>query len=118
VNATERLDQIEARARSATPGPWERDRFGAADGDAAFIGAPATSRIVAYETAHGSRDADFIAASRQDVPALVTALRAVLDLPGELTDLWTFETGLRESIRVVPVQDIRAAIESALGGTP
>lgn len=58
-------------------------------------------------------DAEFVASARQDVPALVAAIRAVLtrhwdDGKGYCGECFT---------RYWPCDDVRA-IESALGGTP
>lgn len=67
-----RLDKIEARANAATEGPWN-----------VFVGRidhPGRSLVaVAYDVVC-DEDADFIAHARTDVPALVEALRAVLNL--------------------------------------
>ncbi|WP_430754636.1 hypothetical protein [Micrococcus luteus] len=67
-----RLNEIEARANAATEGPWEAsmDRVEHA-GDSEYA--------VAYDVAR-EEDAEFIAHARTDVPALVAALRAVLEL--------------------------------------
>ena len=72
----ERLAEIEARAEAATEGPWEAWDRGIGfevhvDGEALNSELRETFR---------QADAEFIAASRTDVPALVAALRAVLDL--------------------------------------
>ena len=78
-----RLDEIEARANAATEGPWE-------EGERCVFtldGAPVVSDDMVHY-AHGmagegvchGEDAEFIAHARQDVPALVAALRAVLEL--------------------------------------
>lgn len=66
------LDAIEARAAAATPGPWATSsewsvRTGARDDELVAC--------VQYKD-HG-RDAEFIAAARSDVPALVAELRAL-----------------------------------------
>ena len=67
-----RLDEIEARANAATEGPWN-----------VFVGRidhPGRSLVaVAYDVVC-DEDADFIAHARTDVPALVEALQAVLNL--------------------------------------
>ena len=78
-----RLDQITSRADEATPGPWAWSA--AAHGDPS--GGPTHRAIksrkgVVAETdydIHGALDAEFIAAARTDVPALVDALIRVLD---------------------------------------
>lgn len=67
----EQLAEIEDRANAATAGPWFRDRdrdrtvFSVSDG---MIGG------VLYNT-NGAADADFIAHTRQDIPALIAAVR-------------------------------------------
>ena len=93
---TDRLDEIEARAEAATPGPWEADDIGhsgaeepsgivvhtgAFDWDDLMRGEAesAVTWMPGWDRHHGD-NAEFIAASRTDVPALVAALRAVLDL--------------------------------------
>ena len=67
-----RLNEIEARANAATEGPWN-----------VFMGRidhPGRSLVaVAYDVGC-DEDAEFIAHARTDVPALVAALRAVLNL--------------------------------------
>lgn len=66
------LDAIEARVNAATEGPW--------DAPARLLGLPCTTvfgkerRHVLYHTG-GHEDASFIAHAREDVPALVTAVR-------------------------------------------
>ena len=77
MTATDRLNEIEARANAATEGPWivaiykneckvetKRERW----------------HVASYAS---PEDAAFIAHARTDVPALVAALRAVLDLHRE-----------------------------------
>ena len=78
-----RLDKIEARANAATEGPWE------AGERCVFTleGAPVISDDVVHY-GHGmagegvcrEEDTEFIAHARADVPALVAALRAVLEM--------------------------------------
>ena len=74
-----RLNEIEARANAATPGPWE------ADGSAHVLTAGDTPTFVARcadpdESDAGVLDAEFIAHARTDVPDMAAALRAVLEL--------------------------------------
>lgn len=77
----EELNEIEARAAAATPGPWhvdgrhEHERGGGID----FIESEAGRQIVCGDSGAYPpvlTDADFIAAARTDVPRLVAALRA------------------------------------------
>ena len=73
-----RLDEIEARANAATEGPWFPNRYSEdweVCGELDDNGNPA---LVASEAV--GVDAEFIAHARADVPALVEALRAVLNL--------------------------------------
>jgi hypothetical protein len=82
VTATDRLAEIEARANAATDGPWEpvvdlkrkvrEHSVWAEDADSGGHGSY-VSEWLAHEV-----DAEFIAAARQDMPALVAAIRAVL----------------------------------------
>lgn len=79
---TELLDLIEQRANAATPGPWTHRKLHGVGG---FVEAKNLAVKKAYgqeilgddyfpELSH-SKDCDFIAAARSDVPALVKALR-------------------------------------------
>lgn len=81
MTALDRLDAIRERAERATPGPWTIS-----------LGAGwwvVTDRADLFEevasTGHvsddaGASDAEFIAASRDDIDALESALRKVLEL--------------------------------------
>ena len=75
---TDRLDEIQARADAATEGSWDYYRPHYMSGYYSITyGSGADVAIEASEA-----DAEFIAAARTDVPALVAALRAVLDVIG------------------------------------
>ena len=74
-----RLDEIEARTTAATEGPWTWATHSTADGDEWAVFSPADWALAANRDGWGY-DAEFIAHARQDVPALVAALRAVLAL--------------------------------------
>ena len=90
-----RLDEIEARARAATPGPWEVDPFTWKPGHpippSEWLGIESTGPVkgeVARIRPNEDEDhanAEFIAHAREDVPALVAALRAVLKVHARLT---------------------------------
>ena len=75
------LDEIEARAKAATPGPWSTGGH-----KGAFTGVEAecdpSGWIVCpddeYETTKNA-DAEFIAHARQDVPILVERLRRAIE---------------------------------------
>ena len=125
MSAADRLDQIEARANAATKGPWATYRDGIAS--PAFVNAPSTavceiqSDSFVREPDQGDADGSFIAHARTDVPALVAALRAVMEeidkrgrqlqeaLPPSLAALATpsYQFNVRAS-------DIIRAIEEAL----
>ena len=75
----QQLAVIEARATSATPGPWASERgYEQADPGAYVCSrAPdvAANIIVCDDTAPRVADADFIAAARSDVPMLAALVR-------------------------------------------
>lgn len=63
----ERLDEIEARCEAATPGPWRnRDLLG-------VLGRPEDGVQICGGCTNDNRD--FIAHARQDIPALIAAVR-------------------------------------------
>lgn len=78
-----RLDAIKARADAATPGPWH-DNLRDIPGSVGRL--RAGWMVGAYEVVIGPGmaarpfDAEFIAHTRTDVPALVAAVEAVLAL--------------------------------------
>lgn len=132
MTATDRLDQIQARADAATEGVWE------AHGLDSPISLPnvrvrrqSLQEGVAYKVMRG-RDADFIAAARQDVPDLVAALRAVLAVADDYAEDAQlhrvdadrfYDPSEPRSHRLVKAREadeharrIRDAVESALGG--
>ena len=92
-----RLDEIEARATAATEGPWKVKPYGGRREESddeidSFVG-PSEATIVEQLGCDccdvglevSSTDAEFIAHARQDVPALVAALRAVLEVHAEMS---------------------------------
>ena len=92
MSAADRLNEIEARANAATEGPWAPDEYTEVDPDGFYE----LARVIAPDpdgddwcaigvvhTGILRPDAEFIAHARTDVPALVAALRAVLDLHRE-----------------------------------
>ena len=111
MTAVERLDEVEARAAAATKGPWETtERPGC-------VRRASTSMTIALcGPAHGGpTDAEFIAATRQAVPALVAALRAVLGVhkPDPMKhELDQWEKGARAAL-----VEVEAAITAALDVT-
>ena len=71
------LAEIEARADAATPGPWWNE--------SGVVHAPVDGPCVHPASCTEEADADFIAGSRTDVPALVAMVReAVRQRDGEL----------------------------------
>ena len=79
-----RLAEIEARTRAATPGPWFFDSYSSvfskprvdADEEPAWV---LQSPVVAGDTAtpQGAKDCNFASQARQDIPALLSHLRAL-----------------------------------------
>lgn len=110
MTAADRLDEIRTRADAATDGPWEYPEN--------LLGLKNTTVFVADRSdgvalVKSPATAEFIAHARTDVPALVAALRAVLNACStyEKTQaIYRIEMGQREIIRVV-----RAEVEAALG---
>ena len=96
MSAQDRLDEIQGRADEATAGPWVAghrssldwlSQSPAIDNDGHEPGSaigPADAADPLWGSLWPSRnataDAEFIASARTDVPALVAALREVLDL--------------------------------------
>ena len=89
MSAADRLNEIEARANAATEGPWESDEYTEIDPDGFYE----LSRVIAPDPDDGEDyaigvvhvgilrpDANFIAHARTDVPALVAALRRVMNV--------------------------------------
>ena len=122
MNAADRLNEIEARANAATEGPWTPDEYTEVDPDGFYE----LSRVIAPDPDGDDRcaigvvhtgilrpDADFIAHARTDVPALVAALRAVLDL----ADRWATQSTDYDEDTEQQIDDGKAivrAIEEAL----
>ena len=86
-----RLNEIEARANAATEGPWEWEGEAKAEweeGANSLVPSRHPDDPVLYGYGYDASgievktpaDAEFIAHARTDVPALVEALRAVLNL--------------------------------------
>ena len=78
MTAADRLDEIEARANAAREVPWEWH----VTEDRRWTYVTGANGTVIEHMADDD-DADFIVHARTDVPALVAALRAVLDLHRE-----------------------------------
>ena len=84
-----RLDEIEARANAATPGPWEA---GCNDRHVLYVTTENEEFCQTYgpelydsQGFFSDDDTAFIAHARTDVPALVAALKKVLELHQETT---------------------------------
>jgi len=103
MTGTDWLNEIEARANAATPGPWEANsETGGSDvGDYTIYGikevAPAdwasdSSSSFAYCEGMEKPDAEFIAHARQDIPRLIDEVR-------RLTRLLAHERELNEDLR-------------------
>lgn len=116
MSISDRLDEIEARANAATDGPWEKRTVRGWEMVVSYS-TDAMIQLVA-EFRHEERDladAEFIAAARADVPVLVRALQAVLDVCEGLEESHRanpdqpFEYGLEEA-----AHQVRNAIEAAL----
>jgi hypothetical protein len=86
VSALERLDAIDARTHGASPGTWRvhvANEGVHGESDAAFVvfdDSAGMFSVLALSNWGTHRDARFAAASRQDVPVMATALRAILNL--------------------------------------
>lgn len=109
---TDWLDQAQARADDATPGPWESGPEGTSEDDFGVFAPEVAHDIVAAEE---EADAEFIAAARTDLPAAIAALRAVLDLVE--MDREDHIAAMRDYTPVVAKSSVRAAIASALDVT-
>ena len=79
ADPTRILDEIQARADAATEGPWTWAAHTTADGDEWAVFDGGDSAIAANRDGWAP-DAAFIAAARTDLPRLVAALRAVLEV--------------------------------------
>lgn len=92
MSTSDRLDQIEARINAATTGPWSHCLDELRNRTAVHrIGSSEVNADVAFTyrdregRGPGMQDAEFIAHARADVPAMLAALRAVLDLHQPMT---------------------------------
>lgn len=98
------LDRIEAYCAAATEGPWERGDWHVWAKDHA--GSHEVCGMGGWEHRH---DGEFIANARTDLPAMVAALRRVLDLCDE-------EEAHGEVYGVLPAV-VASRIRAALTGT-
>jgi len=129
MSAVEKLAKIQARADNATPGPWELSAW-----DSGHSRFEMSARVITADVGDlvadmdglsrtnnerhalddGTADAEFIAHTRQDVPALVAALRAVLALTEDPGAIWTRSDGRTTEVIAVSAEKVRATIEDAL----
>ena len=107
TTAREWLDAAQALSDAATDGPWVCDHMNVI-GTRAGWWSP-----IRYDAHRVDQDADFIAAVRSDVPVMVAALRAVLDLcdvdDRMFAESWDVEAVIRWS------PEVRRRIDAALG---
>jgi len=124
------LDEIQARADAATEGPWEaRLGIGGLTNGKRVVGPReqndlAQGPIVLMEPlfwdSRSARNAEFIAHAREDVPALVSALKAVEAVVSERYKLWAAICGETCGKEVYGIDhdaiadSIAAAIETAI----
>lgn len=120
MSISDRLDEIEARSDAANDGPWYAESRNVDDPYSlttvynVFHNGDTADRDLVAEVAYDN--AEFIAHARTDVPVLVAALRAVLDVCDGLEEAYradtdqTYEYGLEEA-----AHQIRNAVEAALG---
>ena len=89
------LDQIQARADAATEGPWTWASHTTVDGDQWAVLDKQDHALAENRDGWGP-DAEFIAAARTDVPALVDALQAVLELHKPIQATMTSHGGVSD----------------------
>lgn len=77
------LDEIEARANAATEGPWEVEHhYNRLNGNHVVSEIPRVAECEGNGDGglYHAEDAEFVSCARETVPALVVALRAVLEM--------------------------------------
>lgn len=120
MSISDRLGQIEDRADAATEAPWEWEATNptmtGANWNLRIAGRPGI-RLAVSEYQHGPANAEFIAHARTDVPALVAALHAILDLhegaPNSVSALYP-DPACNECGQTMPCPTVRA-VEATLG---
>lgn len=113
IMTLEELGEIEARAESATDGPWHHYRDVAGLPDIPVVGCYDDARrdYVAICDCWGQdfdvprdrdyrADADFIAHAREDVPALVAEVRRLRRASGLYCGYCAQEVGLSDGVRI------------------
>ena len=95
----ETLNRIRKQANAATPGPWEVEPFTWRPGhplpESEWLGVEATGPVkggvalILLNDDEDDHDAEFIAAARTTVPALLDALEKVLELHSPRDDAWS-----------------------------
>ena len=111
---TSRLDAIKARAAAATEGPWrvQLDGFDYGPWDEVYVD---NARGECPCTPCGVSNAEFIAHARSDVPVLVAAVEAALNMPGEVVECGYPLDSEWASGYTAALVDVRAVIRQALG---
>lgn len=113
VDVVKRLGEIEARANAATDGPWRRYETVQAD---TFVLGPRGllfDDVVSGPT-YARSNAEFIAHARTDVPALVAALRAVLEVADVADELASLDPD--QECGLVHAHHLRSVIARRLRG--
>lgn len=127
----QKLDEMQALCDAATEGPWRRHSFGLAGEDEPSSIVTHTGEFVWGDVCEGRflfstpgadsqewDDAEFIASARTDMPRLIAALKAVLELTNEAEEerraagpAWD----MRQDGAAALADCIEQAIEEALG---
>ena len=112
-----RLAEIRARVEAATEGPWEWAAHTTVDGDKWAVFHGESTSALAMNNDGWAPDAEFIAASRTDLPALLAAVEAVRELADRLE--WEADPANHlgsdlDYCRIATAQRIRTALTAAL----
>lgn len=111
-----RLTQIKAQAAAATPGPWEsipQDAHQSRRSVRSYAADAIVCDIRPWGEPADEADAQFVAASRADVPALVEALEQAVGLLNEIDSDLCAKWDAENSAKLV-----RHRIREALGQEP
>ena len=114
----DRLDQIKGRAEETTEGPWVAEYSGEQGNCVIPHDARSTREAVAVTRLYYQQaDAEFIAAARTDVPALVDALIRVLEMCDRAISFPTPDGEMRQACIAMreTAEIIRDEIAVALG---
>ena len=120
------LDAIQQRADAATPAPWITFDTSSSDPDLndglphilmpEYMRAMHAWNEIGYVSEDCPADAHFIAHARADIPHLVAALRAVLDLAADADSTATQILTYGVPSGQVSTVELRRRIAEALGG--